>query len=124
VLERGLARRVAVISVRHDGTDEFFGVVLLPENFCAFGGMFAVRGVVSVGPALVIEIVEQGREAPELFIGAGFAGVGADAGFYGEHVLAQGFGFRVFADEIPSVFAGWQEKFLRVDSNVYWSTGD
>ena len=86
--------------------------------------MFAVRGVVSVGPALVIEIVEQGCQAPELFIGGGFAGVGADAGFNSEHVLAQGFGLCVFADKIPSVFAGWQEKFLRADSNVYWSTGD
>ena len=70
MLERSLARRVAVIGVRHDGTDEFFGVVLFPQNFCAFGRMLAVRGVVSVGPALVIEIVEQSCEAPELIVGA------------------------------------------------------
>ena len=113
MFERGLARRVAVIGVGHDCADEFFGVAAFAKDFGAFCGMFAISGVVSVGPAFVIEIVKEGCEAPEFFIGAGFAGVGADAGFYGEHVFAQGFGLRVFADKIPGVFAGWQEKFLR-----------
>ena len=50
----------------------------------AFGGVMLL-----IGPALVIEIVQERGEAPEIFIGGGFAGVGAHAGFYGESVLAQ-----------------------------------
>src|SRR5438477_10398927 len=76
-----------------------------------------------VGPTLVVEIVQQRRDSPRLFVGASFAGVGADAGFYCQHVFAQRFGLRVFAYQFPGVFAGWQKKFLRVHSNVYWSTG-
>src|SRR4029077_11267775 len=66
---------------------------------------------------------QQGREPPEFFVGTGFAGVSTDASFDGQHVLAQRFGLRVFADKIPGVFAGRQEWFLRVHSNIYWSTG-
>jgi hypothetical protein len=75
--------------------------------------MFAVRGVVGVGPALVIEIVNQSSEAPEFFVSARFAGVGADASFYCQHVFAERFRLRVFADKFPGVFARWQKKFLR-----------
>ncbi len=68
--------------------------------------MFGVGGVGVVRVALVVEIVEQGGEAPELFVVAEFAGVGANAGFHGEHVFAEGFGLRVFADELPGFVAG------------------
>jgi hypothetical protein len=122
VFKQRLARRIALIGVRHDGADEFFGVAAIAENSCALGGMLLVRGVVGVGPALVIKIVQQSGKSPEFFIGAGFASVGADTGFYGQHVLAQRFGLRVFTDKIPGFFAGWQESFLHVHSNDYWST--
>jgi hypothetical protein len=60
--------------------------------------MALVGGVFVVGPALVVKIVEQRCEAPEFFVCAVFLGVGADASFDGEHVLAQTFGLGVFAE--------------------------
>src|SRR6266852_1789001 len=56
-----------------------------------------------VGPALVIEIVQQRRDAPERYIGALFASVGAHAGFHGQRVLAQTFRLRVLAQKIPGI---------------------
>ncbi len=41
-----------------------------------------------IGPAFVIEIVEQCGKAPAFFVGTGFARVGADTCFHGKHVLA------------------------------------
>jgi len=54
--------------------------------------------VLLIGPALVIEIVEQGGEAPGFFVGTGFAGVGADAGFDGKHMFAEAFGSGVLTE--------------------------
>src|SRR5438477_6780930 len=98
MFERTLARRVGVIGVGYDGANDFFRVAAFAEDFCAFGGMFAVGGVIGVGPALVIEIVQQGGDAPEFFVGTGFAGIGPDAGLDRQHVLAQGFRLREFAN--------------------------
>src|SRR5258708_2567350 len=75
--------------------------------------MGAVGGVMRVGPALVIEMVYQSSEAREGFVSARFASVGADASFYGQHVFAQRFRLRVFADQIPGVSARWQGKCLQ-----------
>jgi hypothetical protein len=91
--------------VREDGADDFLGVAALAEDFCAFGGMLLVGRVFAVRPALVVEVMQQRRDAPELFVSAGFAGVGADAGFDGEHVFAQAFGSGVFAEKFPGVIA-------------------
>lgn len=87
VLERSLPRDAGVIGVRENGADEFFAVAVFAKDFGAFGGVFAVGRVVVVGPAFVVEIVQESGEAPEIFIGAVFAGVGADTGFDGEHVF-------------------------------------
>jgi hypothetical protein len=91
--------------VGEDGADDFFGVTLLAKNLGACGGVLLVRGVGLVGPALVVEIVEQSGDTPELFIGAMLAGVGADAGFHRQHVLAETLRLRVFAQELPGLFA-------------------
>ena len=105
VLELGLAGNVAVIGVGEDGADRFFTVPVLPEDFGAFGGVFAVGGMVVVGPALVVEVVKQGSEAPGALVFAELAGIGADAGFDGEHVLAKAFGLCVLTEEIPGIVA-------------------
>ena len=105
-LERGFARDIAIVGVREDGADEFVAVAAFSKDFRAFGGMLAVGGVVIVRPAFVVEIVKESGEAPGVFVGVIFAGVGADAGFHGKHVFAEGFGLSVFADEVPGVFAG------------------
>jgi len=62
VLEGCLARYAGIIGVREDGADDFFGIAALAENFGAFRGMLFVGGVLVVGPALVIEVVEEGGE--------------------------------------------------------------
>jgi hypothetical protein len=62
-----------------------------------------------VGPTFVVKIVQQSGEAPELFASARFTSIGADASFYGQHMFAQRFRLRVFADKVPGVSAGWQE---------------
>jgi hypothetical protein len=106
VFEGSLARRVAIAGMGEDGADDFFGVAVFAEDLGAFGGVLAVGGVVGVGPALVVEVMENGGEAPGIFVGAVFAGIGAHAGFDGEHVFAEGFGLGEFADKFPGVVAG------------------
>ena len=59
--------------------------------------------VVVVGPALVIEIVEERGKTPKLFIGALLARVSADTGFDGEHVLAEALGYGKFAEQFPCI---------------------
>jgi len=83
VFERRLTRDTGVIGVREDGSNDFLRVAALAQNLCALGGMFAVGGMIVVGPTLLIEIVEEGSEAPGFFIGAVLASVGANAGFDG-----------------------------------------
>ena len=123
VLEGSLSRDAAIVGVGDDGADDFLGVAEFAEDFGAFGGMFLVRGVIVVGPALVVEIVKESGEAPSFFVGAVFAGVSADAGFDSQHVFAQGFGLGVFADEFPGIFASRQSKPpLRCKANIYLST--
>src|SRR6266478_5466534 len=70
VLKRGLTGHVAVVCVGEDGADDFLGVALLAKNLGAFGGVLLVRGMSFVGPALVVEIVEQSGDAPEFLVRA------------------------------------------------------
>src|SRR5712692_2989684 len=64
------------------------------------GGMVGV-----VGPTLVVEIVQQRRQAPELFIGAKLARIGAHAGFHRQRMLAQVLVLCVLAQQGPGVVA-------------------
>jgi hypothetical protein len=109
VLERGFARDSAIVGVSDDGADDFFGVAAFTQEFGAFGGMFLVGSVIVVGPAFVIEIMEERGQAPSLFVGAVFASVGPDAGFHRQHVLAQRFGLRIFTNQLPSIVSGRHE---------------
>ena len=105
VFQRRLARHIAIVGVRENGADNFAGVAVLAENLSAMSWMFFIGGMSFVRPALVIEIVEKGGKAPGLFIGALLAGIGANAGFDGEHVFTKRFRLRVFAKQIPGVIA-------------------
>src|SRR6266849_1990486 len=62
------------------------------------GGMVGV-----VGPTLVVEIVQQRRQAPKLIIGAELARIGAHAGFHGQRMFAQVFVLRVLAQQSPGI---------------------
>ncbi len=105
MLERALPRDVAIIRVRKNRANNFLRVAALSKNPRAFRGMLLVGCVRFVGPALVIKIMEQRSDTPNLFVRAGLPRVGAHARFHGQHVLAQAFRLRVFAQEFPGVFA-------------------
>src|SRR5216684_6410737 len=105
VLERGLAGDVAVVGVGEDGADDFLRVAFLAKNLGTFGGVLLVRGVGFVGPALVVEVMEQRGDSPELLIGGVLAGIGADASFHRQHVLAEALGLGVFAQKLPGVLS-------------------
>jgi hypothetical protein len=49
--------------------------------------------------------VKQACEAPGVLVFAELAGVGADAGFNGEHMLAKALGLSVLTEEMPSIVA-------------------
>src|SRR5262249_33694068 len=64
--------------------------------------------------ALVVEVVKQRGQTPGFFVGAVLTGVGADAGFDRQHVFAQAFGLRVFAEELPGIVSGWHRRKFTV----------
>ncbi len=76
----------------------------IAERF-QFADRVAGVAVREVRIALVVEIVEQSGQAPELDVAVKPGRVGAHRGFDGEHVAAQRFGFRPLAKEGPGVFA-------------------
>jgi len=117
VLEGRLARDAGIIRVREDRANNYFGVAALAQNFRAFRGMPRAGCVFVVGPALVIEIMEQRRDAPNLLIGGLLARVGANAGFDGKHVLAQALRFSEFAQQLPGIVA-CGHAFLQVEEPV------
>jgi hypothetical protein len=57
--------------------------------------------VLLVGPLLVVEVVQQPGETPELLVLAIEAGVVAHRRLHGQRVLAQAFLLRVLAQELP-----------------------
>jgi hypothetical protein len=120
VLELGFARDARVIGVGKDGANQFRGIAVFAQDFGAFGGMLAVGGVVIVGPALVVEIVEERGEAPEVFVGTEFAGVIANARFDSEHVLAERVGLGVLAEKVPGVVASRHEDIVRQARRRKW----
>lgn len=83
-----------VVGVGEDGVDDLFGVASFAEDGGALEGV--VRGI---GPAFVVEVVEECDGAPEFFVFAEFTGVGADGGFDGEHVFDEAIVGDEFADE-------------------------
>src|SRR5579864_5626716 len=54
-----------------------------------------------IRPALVIEIVQQGRLAPQFFIRALLSSVSPNARLDGQRMLAQIFALRVFTQQFP-----------------------
>jgi hypothetical protein len=60
-----------------------------------------------VRPALVVEIMKQGREGPEIFVSAEFSRVSTRAGFDGQSVFAEALSLSVFTQKLPGIFTGW-----------------
>jgi hypothetical protein len=117
VFEGRLPNDAGIIGVREDRANDFVGVAVLAQNFRAFRWMPRIGNVFVVGPALVVEIVEQGGDAPKLFIGALFACIGADAGFDRQHVLAEALRVGEFAQQLPGIVA-CRHAFLQVSEPV------
>lgn len=119
VFESGLPRNVAVVGVRQDGADHFLGIAKLAEDSGTFGGVLAVGRVVAVGPALVVEVMEERGESPTLLILALLAGVGTDAGFDSKHMLAEGLGLSVLAEQFPGIVT-CRHAGSSAELNCYW----
>ena len=83
-----------IIGVRLDGVNHVFRIAALFQNLGALQRM-----VRRVGPALVIEVVQQADNAPCLRVFAEFARIGAHGGFDSKHVLDQARVFCVFLQE-------------------------
>src|SRR5437879_9805356 len=64
----------------------------------AFAGMLLLNR-----PSLVIKIVQQRGDSPELFVRSRLAGIGAHASFDGQGVFAQVFVLSEFAEQGPGV---------------------
>src|SRR6202041_3051731 len=103
VIERRDARHAGIAGVAEDCVNDLFGVATLAEDRRAFVGVLFRRVMFGVGPALVIEIVEETGKAPSVFVATELSGVGANAGFDGEGMFSQAFALGVFAEQIPGV---------------------
>ena len=102
------ARDAAIVGVRENGAADLFIDATRGEDG------FAVHGMVGgLGVDLPIEIVEESGEAPLVLVFAELAGIGGDAGFDGEGVFTEAFGFGEFADDFPSLITGEHADYCR-----------
>src|SRR5580704_8397054 len=91
VLSRGEARATLQLSACAQNLRSFVGMLL--------GGVMSC-----IGPALIVEVVQQRGRAPQLLICAQFAGVGSHASLHRERVFAKAFTLRVLAQQAPGFF--------------------
>ena len=92
-ISRGTPR---VVGVRQDRARHPLGIALRLQDLDA-----AKRMVLLVGPALVVEVVQQRDDAPVLFVLAEQPRVAAHRGFDRQHVLAQALALRVLGHQRP-----------------------
>src|SRR5437588_10555436 len=91
--------------MREDRADNLLRVAHFAQNLCAFRRMPLIGGVLVIGPALVVELVPQRGEAPNFFIGAGFARISAHTHLDREHMFTQALRSGVLAQQLPGVLA-------------------
>src|SRR5262245_37422871 len=58
-----------------------------------------------IGPALVVEIVQQADDAPALLVLAELAGISPHRRLDGDHVFLEAFALGVFREQLPCVVA-------------------
>ena len=85
-----------------DGVDHLLRPVELGEQ-PQRGARMAVLGVVEIGVALVVEVVDEAGHGPELLVAAALARVGDHGRLDAQQMLAQRLGFDPFADQIPGL---------------------
>ena len=108
MFERSFARDAAIIRVGENRTNHFLGVAALTQDCRAARGVLFGGTVGVVGPAFVIEIVQESGEAPKILVRAGLPSIGTHAGFDGQSVFAQAFVLPVFTQKSPGVISRWQ----------------
>ena len=96
-VSRGTPRKVGVAGDRVDHLLRPVELLEQPQR----GARMAVLGVVEVGVALVVEVVDEAGHGPQLLVAAALAGVGDHGRLDPEQVLAQRLGLDPFADQIP-----------------------
>ena len=100
LLELGVARHRQVLGVREDRLDHLLGIALLAED-----GRAVLRVLVERGMDLVVEVVEERDDAPELLVLAEPACVRARGGLDGERVPEQRLALRVLRQRLPGPVA-------------------
>jgi hypothetical protein len=101
VLERALARHVEVVGVRGDGPDELWRLAAALE----LGHRQPRVARLRVGMALVVHVVQQAHDAPQLLVLAGAPGGGAHGRLDGQAVAAQGGRFDPLGEQVPGLVA-------------------
>src|SRR5262249_8732838 len=103
--ERLLQLRVAwqpeVVRVRQDALDHDLRVALLAQDLRA-----VLRVLVERRMHLVVEVVQERGDRPELLVLAEAPRVGADGGLDGERVAQERLALRVFRESLPGLLAG------------------
>src|SRR5581483_8190051 len=101
LLQQAVARHAGdLLRVRQDRPDRPLGIPLLAQDRGAL-----VRVIAERRPAFVVEVVEQRRDAPFLFVLAELARVAADRRLHGERVLQQALALRVLVQQRPGIVA-------------------
>jgi hypothetical protein len=95
-LERGVAGNPGVVGVRQHRLDHDLRPALRAQDRRAVLGVLVERRV-----DLVVEVVEQGRAAPQLLVLAALPGVPAHRGLHGQRVAEQALAGRVPGERLP-----------------------
>jgi UDP-N-acetylglucosamine 1-carboxyvinyltransferase len=121
--ERLLQRRVAgqreVLGVGEDGVDDFLWIALLAEDRCT-----VLRVLVERRVHLVIEVVEERRNAPELFVAAELARVRSSRRLDSERVPKQRFALCVLRERLPGFVAGGRRHLARIPAPMAQTAAD
>jgi hypothetical protein len=89
-----------MLGMRENAFDHHLGVALLPEDRRA-----VLRVLVECRMDLVVEVVEERRDSPELLVLAELARIGANGGLDCEGVAEQRLALRVAGQRLPGLLA-------------------
>ena len=89
-----------MLRVREDPLDHHLRIALLAQDRRAVLWVLVERRM-----DLVVEVVEQRRDAPELLVLAEFPRVGAHRGLHRERVAEERFALRVASQRVPGAVA-------------------
>ena len=100
LLQQRVARQAEVLGMREHGLDDLFGIALLAQDRGTVLRMLVERRV-----HLVVEVVQERGNAPELFVLAELPRVGGGRSLDGERVTQQRLALRVAREGLPGTVA-------------------